>query len=48
MSKQYAERIPGLLDEEPISFYPNAAVVFGVNEAIVLQQIYFYMNINRK
>jgi hypothetical protein len=46
--KQYAERIPSLLDEEPITFYPNLAVVFGVNEAIVLQQIYFYMNVNRK
>lgn len=46
--KKYTERIPALLDEEPITFYPNLAVVFGVNEAIVLQQIYFYMNVNRK
>lgn len=48
MSKQITERITGLLEEEPISFYPNAAVTFGVNEAIVLQQISFYMNINKK
>lgn len=48
MSKQNSERITGLLEEEPISFYSSAAIAFGVNEAIVLQQISFYMNVNKK
>lgn len=45
---QYAHNIPALLDETPISFYPNLARVLGVNEAIVLQQIWFYVNVNRE
>lgn len=46
MNKSYA-RIPSLMDESPISFYPYLAKVLGVNEAIVLQQIWFWINSNR-
>jgi hypothetical protein len=45
---QYAHSIPSLMDETPISFYPSLAEVVGVNEAIVLQQIWFYINVNRE
>ena len=45
---QYTHSIPALMDENPISFYPNLARVLGVNEAIVLQQIWFYVNVNRE
>lgn len=39
--------IPYLLDEPTISFYPTLAAILGVNEAIVIQQIHFYMTLNR-
>lgn len=46
--KKYAHRIPSLMDEQPINFYPHLAEILGVNEAIVLQQIWFYINVNRQ
>src|SRR5687768_12068983 len=36
------------MDETPISFYPHLAVALGVNEGIVLQQIWVYINVNRE
>jgi hypothetical protein len=47
-SGQYAHKIPSLMDETPINFYAGLAEVIGVNEAIVLQQIWFYINVNRE
>lgn len=45
---RYSERVPGLMAENSISVYPNLAKVLGLNEAIILQQIFFYMNVNQR
>lgn len=37
-----------LLDEYPILIYPSLACVVGLNESIVLQQIHYWLEINRK
>ena len=37
-----------LLDEHPISFHPSLAVALGINEAILLQKINFWLNCKPK
>lgn len=37
--------IPGLMDEPSISLYPSLAKELGLNQAIVLQQLHFLLNI---
>lgn len=52
MSNQTApaarQSIPHLLEEPPISVYPSLAVIFGVNTAIVLQQLHFLLNVTKR
>jgi hypothetical protein len=43
-----AVKAPKLLKEKPILAYPRLAHVLGVNEAIILQQIFFYVKINER
>ena len=37
-----------LYTKEPIVINPIAAEVLGVNEAIIVQQIHYWLNINEK
>lgn len=37
-----------LLDEEPLLIMPSLAVEVGLNEAIILQQIHYWLKINRR
>lgn len=37
-----------LLDEQPLVIQPKLATIIGLNEAIVLQQINYWLNINEK
>ena len=37
-----------LLDENPLMIMPQLAVKIGLNESIVLQQIHYWLEINRK
>lgn len=36
-----------LLDEHPITFYKSLAMSIGINEAIILQYIHFWLNSKR-
>jgi hypothetical protein len=45
---QHSERIPGLMAEKSIPAYPHLASVLGVNEAIILQQVYFYVTLHSR
>lgn len=45
MEKMYSRY---LLDEHPISFHPSLAVALGINEAILLQKINFWLNCKPK
>lgn len=47
-SAPYTIRVPALMDEDPILVYPNLARALGLNEALIVQQIYFYMNVHRR
>jgi hypothetical protein len=42
------EHLPGLLEEEFISFYPSLAVRTGVNEALILQKLHYLVKITEK
>ena len=37
-----------LLDEKPLLVMPRLATLIGLNEAIVLQQVHYWLEINRK
>jgi len=37
-----------LIDDHPIQVLPTLAVEIGLNEAIVLQQVHYWLEINRK
>jgi hypothetical protein len=41
-------RIPMLIDEEPVIVYPSLATAIGINEAIIIQQLHFLLNITQK
>ena len=37
-----------LIDEQPLQLLPSLAVKFGLNEAIVLQQVHYWLRINKQ
>lgn len=40
--------VHGLMQESPINVYPTLAIEFGINEAILLQQLHFLLSITKK
>lgn len=41
------QRMPGLIDEAPITVYPTVAKYLGINKATILQQLHFLLNVTR-
>lgn len=41
------KNIPLLLDEHPVMVYPTLARLLGINEAIILQQLHYLLNIKK-